>query len=32
MILNASYNRSAGFGTADGYWYRVIGVTVIVPF
>jgi len=28
----ASYNRSAGFGTPDGYWYRVIGVTVIVPF
>lgn len=32
LIVNASYNRSAGFGIADGYWYRVIGVTVIVPF
>jgi len=32
LVLNASYNRSAGFGVADGYWYRVVGVTVIVPF
>jgi hypothetical protein len=32
LALHASYNRSAGFGTADDYWYRVIGVTVIVPF
>ena len=32
LVLHASYNRSAGFGTAADYWYRMIGVTVIVPF
>lgn len=32
LIVNASYNRSAGFGTASRYWYRVIGATVMVPF
>lgn len=32
LVLNASYNRSAGFGNAERYWYRVIGVTVMVPF
>lgn len=32
LVVNASYNRSAGYGTADRYWYRSIGVTVIVPF
>ncbi len=32
LALYASYNRSAGFGTADDYWYRVLGVTFIVPF
>ena len=32
LVLNASYNRSAGFGLAERYWYRVIGVTVMVPF
>lgn len=32
LVLNASYNRSAGFGIAERYWYRVIGVTVMVPF
>jgi hypothetical protein len=32
LALHASYNRSAGFGTADNYWYRSVGVTVIVPF
>jgi len=32
IVLHASYNRSAGFVAANGYWYRVIGVTVIVPF
>lgn len=32
LIVNASYNRSAGFGTATRYWYRVIGATVMVPF
>jgi len=32
LSLHASYNRSAGFAAADGYWYRAVGVTVIVPF
>jgi hypothetical protein len=32
VSLHASYNRSAGFAAADGYWYRAFGVTVIVPF
>jgi hypothetical protein len=32
LALHASYNRSAGFGTAEDYWYRTIGLMVIVPF
>jgi len=32
LALHASYNRSAGFGTAEDYWYRTAGFTVIVPF
>jgi hypothetical protein len=32
LVVHASYNRSAGFAAADGYWYRVVGVNVIVPF
>lgn len=32
LTVYTSYNRSAGFGTADDYWYRVVGVTVTVPF
>jgi hypothetical protein len=32
IVLHASYNRSAGFASAEGYWYRLIGVTVVVPF
>jgi len=32
IVIHASYNRSAGFAAADGYWYRVVGVNVIVPF
>jgi len=32
LVLHASWNRSAGFAAADGYWYRVVGITVIVPF
>lgn len=32
IVVHASYNRSAGFAAADGYWYRVAGVSVIVPF
>ena len=32
LIVNASYNRSAGYGIAERYWYRAIGVTVMVPF
>ena len=32
VVLHASYNRAAGFVAANGYWYRVAGVTVIVPF
>jgi hypothetical protein len=31
LVLNASYNRATGFGIADGYWYRVVGVSVVVP-
>ncbi len=31
VVLRASYNRSAGFAVADGNWYRVVGLTVIVP-
>lgn len=32
LMLHASYNRSAGFAAADRYWYRVAGVSVVVPF
>jgi hypothetical protein len=32
IVVHASYNRSAGFAASDGYWYRVVGVNVIVPF
>jgi len=32
LALHASYNRSAGFGTAEDYWYRTVGLTLIVPF
>ena len=32
VVVHASYNRSAGFGTALDYWYRSVGVMVIVPF
>jgi hypothetical protein len=32
IVVHASYSRSAGFAAADGYWYRVVGVNVIVPF
>jgi hypothetical protein len=32
IVLHASYNRSAGFVDADGYWYRSFGAMVIVPF
>ena len=32
LVVRAAYNRSAGFAAADGYWYRLLGVTVIVPF
>lgn len=32
LVFNASYDRSAGVGLADRYWYRVIGMTVMVPF
>lgn len=32
LVAHASYNRSAGFAIADRYWYRTIGVRVIVPF
>lgn len=32
LALHASYNRSAGFGTAADYWYRTVGFTAIVPF
>jgi len=31
IVLHGSYNRSAGFVAANGYWDRVIGVTLIVP-
>lgn len=32
LALHGGYNRSAGFGTADDYWSRAFGVTIIVPF
>ena len=32
VVVHASYNRSAGFGTAVDYWYRSFGVMLIVPF
>lgn len=32
IVLRASYNRSAGFADRDESWYRVVGVSVIVPF
>jgi hypothetical protein len=31
LVVHASYNRSAGFAAADGYWFRVVGVTLILP-
>jgi hypothetical protein len=31
LVIHASYNRSAGFTAADGYWYRTIGLMVVVP-
>lgn len=31
VVVHASYNRSAGFAAAEGYWYRVVGVTLMVP-
>jgi hypothetical protein len=32
VVLHAAYNRSAGFAISDRYWYRLIGVTFVVPF
>ncbi len=32
LVFNASYNRSAGVGIAERYWYRVIAASVTVPF
>lgn len=32
LAVHASYNRSAGFATSPRYWYRTIGVSLIVPF
>jgi hypothetical protein len=32
LIVYASYNRSAGYGISERYWYRVVGVTVMMPF
>jgi hypothetical protein len=32
LVIHASYNRSAGYVAADGYWYRIVGVNVVVPF
>jgi len=31
LIFHASYNRSAGYGTAERYWYRAVGVTFMMP-
>jgi hypothetical protein len=31
VMARASYNRSAGFGLSEDYWYRVASVSVIVP-
>ena len=32
IVLHASYNRGTGFVATDEYCYRVVGITVIVPF
>lgn len=32
IVVHGSYNRSAGFNGIDGYWYRALGLSVIVPF
>lgn len=32
LTVYASYNRSAGFGTTDDYWHRVVGAMITVPF
>lgn len=32
LVFHGAYNRSAGFVAADGYWYRTVGMTMIVPF
>ena len=32
LVAHASYDRSAGFAAGQGYWYRVVGVNVVVPF
>jgi len=33
LVLHASHNRSAAFAAADDdYWFRVVGITIIVPF
>ncbi len=32
LVLYGSYNRSAGYGIAERYWYRVIGATLTMPF
>lgn len=31
LIVRGGYSRAAGFGNVDGYWYRSVGVTVVVP-
>ena len=31
IVVNASYNRSAGFAIAERYWYGVAGVSIVVP-
>lgn len=33
LVMHGSYVRGAGLASGDdGYWYRVVGVNVIVPF
>ena len=31
VVARASYNRAAGFGLSDDYWYRVASINVIIP-
>jgi hypothetical protein len=32
LVLQALYNRAAGFSNSPGYWWGLVSVTLIVPF